>query len=133
VTGGARLCAFYRTRRALNELCTSFIWVGLHGHEHCMWITAGMLEAEGSALLGEVVSDPQQYMRSGQLEIIPHTQWYLRGGTFDRHTIQKRWKAKAARATKAGFKGTPVTADQPIWLGSTHRLTGTSLVPTSRR
>ena len=117
VTGGAHLCAFYRTRRALYELCTSFISAGLQGHEHCMWITAGMLKAEALASLGEVVSDPQQYVRSGQLEIIPHTQWYLPGGRFDAHTIQKRWKANATRAKKAGFKGTRVTADL-AWLDS---------------
>ena len=82
-----------------------------------MWITAGMREAEALASLGNVVSDPQQYVRSGQLEIIPHTQWYLRGGTFDRHTIQKRWKGKATRARQAGYKGTRVTADL-AWLDS---------------
>ena len=45
VTGGAHLCAFYRMRRALYDLCTSFVWAGLQGHEHCMWITAGLREA----------------------------------------------------------------------------------------
>jgi len=117
VTGGAHLCAFYRTRQALYELCTSFIWAGLQDHEHCMWITTGMLEAEALASLREVVSNPEQYVRSGQLQIIPHTEWYLRGGRFDPHTIQKGWKAKATRAKKAGFKGTRVTADL-AWLDS---------------
>jgi hypothetical protein len=117
VTGGAHLYAFYRMRRELNQLYTSFIRAGLQGHEHCMWITAGLLDAEALASLGKMVSDPQQYVRSGQLEIIPHTQWYLRGGTFDRHSIQKRWKAKATRAKKAGFTGTRVTADL-AWLDS---------------
>jgi hypothetical protein len=82
-----------------------------------MWITAGIREAEALASLGEVMSDPQQYVRSGQLEIIPHTRWYLRGGRFDSHSIQKRWKVKATRAKGAGFKGTRVSADL-AWLDS---------------
>jgi MEDS: MEthanogen/methylotroph, DcmR Sensory domain len=117
VAGGAHLCAFYHMRRELYQLCTSFIRAGLQSHEHCMWITAGPLETQAFASLGDVVSDSHQYVRSGQLEIIPHTQWYLRDGKFDRHTVQERWKAHAKRAEEAGFEGTRVTADL-AWLHS---------------
>ena len=116
VTSGAHLCAFYRTRQDFYQLCTSFIQAGLQGHEYCMWITAGrMLEAAALASLGNVVSDPQQYVLSGQLEIVPHSQWYLQDRTFDRHIVIERWKATEKRTEQAGYQGMRVVADL-AWL-----------------
>lgn len=85
---GTHFCLFYETKDDLLDILTPYFKAGLENHECCLWVASLPAEVEGARqALREGVPDFERYLTEGQIEIIPHTDWYLAGGDFDSHRV----------------------------------------------
>ena len=82
---------------------------GLQNNEACMWVTSSplMLE-EARHALGRALPDFGERCSRGQIEILPHTEWYLQGGAFDLNRVLNGWIDRLDCALSAGYSGAPV-------------------------
>ena len=78
---GEHLCQFYRSRADLLDSLVPFFATGLEHGERCIWVTSEPLRAvDARAALRAVVPDLAAREARGQIEILDHDAWYLRGG-----------------------------------------------------
>ncbi|HMA54359.1 MAG TPA: MEDS domain-containing protein, partial [Acidobacteriota bacterium] len=116
VPWGTHFCQFYRTAQDLLDILVPYFAAGLRANEFCMWITSEPLGCEAAAkALAKAVPDLESYLRKGQIEILPHTDWYLRGGTFDSSRVLADWVSKLEAARAKGFDGLRLTGNT-FWL-----------------
>jgi PAS domain S-box-containing protein len=116
VPWGTHFCQFYRTAQDLLDILIPYFTEGLRHNEFCMWVTSEPLDAEAAkAALAAAVPDFGAYLRKGQIEIIPHSDWYLRGGTFEADRVLDGWVRKLESARAAGFDGLRLTGNT-FWL-----------------
>lgn len=116
VPWGTHFCQFYRTAQDLLDILVPYFAEGLANNEFCMWVTSEPLGVEAArAAIAAAVPDFEARVRRGQIEIIPHSDWYLRGGTFDADRVLGDWVAKLERARAAGFDGLRLTGNT-FWL-----------------
>jgi len=113
---GEHFCVVFHSKAELLELVVPFIKTGLEDHEFCIWITGDPItEKEAFEALDVALPDAHRFLAAKQLEIVPSTQWYLRGGTFDMDTVLESWMYRARRADADGFAGIRITGT-PAWL-----------------
>jgi PAS domain S-box-containing protein len=106
VAWGTRLCLLYRHAAELVELLVPYIKAGLKNNEFCLWITAAPLPQKAArAALSQSIPDLDRYLENGQLEIIPHTEWYIRDGRLDLRRVATDWQQKMNDALGRGFEG----------------------------
>jgi PAS domain S-box-containing protein len=103
---GTHFCHFYADDEELADVLVPYFKAGLEANEHCLWVTAPPFDV-GRAYdaLSQVVKDIDRYLESGRLEILPHTEWYLRDGVFEKERVLKGWLEKFERAKVAGCEG----------------------------
>jgi len=81
-----------------------------------MWVTSDSLgEKEAIESMKKAVPDFEQYCERGQIEIIPHSKWYLKDGTFNLQRVLNAWTDKLNQALAAGYDGMRVTGNT-AWL-----------------
>ncbi len=113
---GTYFCQFYQTKEDLIEILVPYFKAGLENNEFCMWIISAPLEVEGAKeALGRAVPELDIYLERGQIEIIPYTYWYLKGGTFDSKRVLNGWAEKLNRAVTDGYDGLRVSGNTS-WL-----------------
>ena len=106
VPWGARLCLFYRNTDELLDILVPYFKTGLKENELCLWITSDPLnKASVMKTLGKSVPSFEKYLESGQMEIIPYTDWFFRDGSFDLTKVANGWAAKLNQALARGFSG----------------------------
>jgi len=90
---------------------------GLENNEFCIWVTSEYLdEKEAEEAIRKAVPDFAQYLERGQIEIIPHTEWYLKDGVFNGQRVINAWIGKLERALANDYGGMRVTGDTD-WVG----------------
>ncbi|HUU30044.1 MAG TPA: MEDS domain-containing protein [archaeon] len=113
---GTHLCHFYQTRKDLLDILVPYFKAGLENNEFCMWITAGLLgEEEAEEAMRKAVPHFDRYRKKGQLEIVPHGEWYLKDSAFSQKRVFKGWVDKLEQALKNGYDGLRLTGNT-IWL-----------------
>ena len=113
---GDHICVFFYSKAELLRLTIPYIKAGLEDDEFCMWITGGPVnEVEAFRALEQVLPNAADYLAQKQLEILPHTQWYLPSGVFDADMVLHNWVSKARHAEAKGFAGIRITGN-PFWL-----------------
>jgi PAS domain S-box-containing protein len=113
---GTHFCQFYSGKEDLADVLVPYFRAGLEAGEYCMWITSPPLGvSEAWEALARAVPDLEGYRARGQIEILPHTEWYLAGGTFDQDRVLDAWVAKLQRALARGFSGLRLTGNT-FWL-----------------
>jgi len=113
---GTHFCLFYRTKEELLEILIPYFKAGLENNEFCMWVTSEPLnEQHVKAAMRRAVPGFDQYLKKGQLEIIPYTKWYLDGGKFDSERVLAGWKEKLGQALARGYEGLRLTGNT-FWL-----------------
>ncbi len=118
VPWGTHFCQFYKTKGDLIDLLVPYFKQGLEQNEFCMWVTSEPLSVEeAEAALRRTVPDLDRYLAIGQLEIIPYTDWYRKGGTFEADRVLNGWIEKLDRARAKGFDGLRLTGNT-FWLES---------------
>jgi signal transduction histidine kinase len=116
VLWGTHVCLFYRTKEDLINILVPYFKAGLENNEFCMWITSDPLDpAEAKKALKNAMPDFDKYLTKGQIEILPHDQWYLDRGVFDRERVIKGWIGKLNLALNNGHAGARVSGNT-AWL-----------------
>ena len=116
VVWGTHVCLFYRTKEDLVKILVPYFKAGLENNEFCMWITSDPLDpTQAKNAMKETMPDFDKYLKKGQIEILPHDQWYLDGGTFDRERVMNGWRDKLNLALNNGYAGARITGNT-TWL-----------------
>jgi hypothetical protein len=116
VPWGTHFCQFYQTKQDLLDILVPYFKAGLENNEFCMWITAEPLnEEEATEAMLKAVPDFAQYAARGQIEILPHTNWYLQDGVFDGQRVLDGWVDKLNQALARGYAGLRLTGNT-FWL-----------------
>ncbi len=112
VRWGSHFCLFYETEEDLIDILVPYFKAGLKNNELCIWVTSEPLsEKKVKNALRGAIPDFDQYLKSGQMEIIPHNRWYLHNGKFDLQRVLKEVINKLNQALKIGFDGIRITGD----------------------
>jgi signal transduction histidine kinase/PAS domain-containing protein len=113
---GTHFCQFYRTRDDLVDILVPYFKAGLENNEYCMWVTSDPLRSDQAvAALQQAVPDLRARMEKGQIDILPHSRWYLKDGAFDSKRVFSGWLNRLERALAAGFDGLRLTGNI-FWL-----------------
>lgn len=116
VPWGTHFCQFYQTEQDLIDTLVPYFKAGLESNEFCMWVTSEPLGVEQAThALRECVPDLDRRLAAGQIEIIPHTDWYLSGGRFDQQRVLGGWIQKLDAALANGYAGLRL-AGNTFWL-----------------
>lgn len=120
VPWGTHFCQFYQTKQDLIDILVPYFKAGLENNEFCMWITSEPLEvAEAQKAMRRAVGNFNEYLRKGQIEIIPYNEWYLVGGVFNDDRVLEGWVGKLERALTGGYAGLRLTGNT-LWLERNH-------------
>jgi signal transduction histidine kinase len=120
VPWGTHFCQFYQTKQDLIDILVPYFKAGLENNEFCMWVTSEpLVVAEAKKAMTKAVPGFKQYLNKGQIEIIPHEEWYLLGGTFDDDRVLKGWVDKLEQALAKGYSGLRLTGNT-FWLERNH-------------
>ncbi|MDH5201950.1 MAG: PAS domain S-box protein [Nitrospirota bacterium] len=116
VIWGTHFCQFYQTKKDLIDILVPYFKAGLKNNEFCMWVTSKPLsEKEAREAMKKAMPGFDHYVNKGQIEIIPHTKWYLKKGTFDGQRVLDGWVYKLNQALAKGYDGLRLTGNT-FWL-----------------
>jgi PAS domain S-box-containing protein len=114
VPWGTHLCHFYQSKDDLIDVLVPYFRTGLENNEFCMWVSCeSFTEEEVMAAMREGVSDFDRYVERGQMEIVSHTEWYLKEGVFNLRRVLNAWVDKLNQALSKGYEGIRVTGQ--VW------------------
>ena len=116
VPWGTHFCQFYQTKEDLVEVLVPYFKAGLESNEFCMWVTSEPLsEEEAKEAMRKAVPDFDRYLKRGQIQIVPHNEWYLKDGVFNLQRVLNAWVNKLEQALAKGYDGLRVTGNT-AWL-----------------
>ncbi|MDD5556978.1 MAG: PAS domain S-box protein [bacterium] len=120
VPWGTHFCVFYRSPGDMLDILLPYFTAGLEQNECCVWITSEPLQVdEAEAALRRAYPLFDEAAGRGQIEIIPHTEWYLRDDRFDSARILEGWLGLLARARARGLDGLRLSGNT-FWLEERH-------------
>ncbi len=120
VPWGTHFCQFYKTKQDLIDILVPYFKAGLESNEFCMWVTSEpLMVAEAAEAMRGAVVNFDEYLRRGQIEIIPYNEWYLLVGTFDDDRVLKGWVSKLEQALAGRYSGLRLTGNT-FWLERNH-------------
>jgi hypothetical protein len=106
INWGARLCLFYRTTEELTGILVPYFRAGLKANELCLWVTTEPLnEATAKKALRNSIFNLDNYIKTGQLEIISSDEWFFRNGSLDLPKVVTNWSTKLNQVIARGFDG----------------------------
>jgi PAS domain S-box-containing protein len=113
---GTHFCLFYETKEDLIDVLVPYFKAGLESNEFCMWVTSEPLsEEEAKEAMRRAVPNFDGYVERGQIEIVPYTEWYLKGGAFSLQRVLNGWVEKLNQALAKGYDGMRLTGNT-AWL-----------------
>ena len=116
VPWGTHFCQFYQTKEDLIDILVPYFKAGLENNEFCMWVTSEPLsEVEAKKATRKAVPNFDRYLKSGQMEIVPRSEWYLKDGVFNLQRVLDAWINKLSQALAQGYDGMRVTGNT-AWL-----------------
>ena len=110
---GTHFCHFYQTKEGLIDLLVPYFKAGLENNEFCLWVLSDSLDENGAReAMRKAVPQFDRYLQNGQMEIISHAEWYLKGGVFNLQLLIQEWIDKLNnRALPRGYDGMRATGD----------------------
>jgi len=116
VPWGTHFCQFYQTKRDLLDILVPYFKAGLENNDYCMWVTCEPLNVEDAQkALAKAVPQYAEYIRKGQIEIIPYNEWYTDGGGFEEKRVLDGWINRLNQALEKGFAGLRLTGNT-FWI-----------------
>jgi len=113
---GTHFCQFYQTKKDLLDILIPYFRAGLQSNELCVWVTSDFLTREDALkAMKKAIPGFSGYLERGQVEVFPHTDWYLKGGKFDLKRTLGMWMEKHDEALSRGFAGLRVSGN-PYWI-----------------
>ena len=107
VNPGWHFCQFYRDFHQLLDMVAPYVAEGLKNNEGCFWVMPEAVTREAAChALSHHVEDVDDYLASGQLEMLSHPNWYLnQQGRFKSfEEISTALLVKQDQALARGFK-----------------------------
>jgi PAS domain S-box-containing protein len=142
VPWGTHLCHFYETKEDLLNILIPYFNTGLENNEFCVWVVSDPLgEEEAKNAFRQAVPEADRYLTTGhieicshsifpssrqqtfptgRIEIVPHTDWYLKGGAFIAEQVLDGWNEKLADALAKGYAGLRGNGNE-AWLTEENR------------
>jgi signal transduction histidine kinase len=103
---GTHFCHFYETKDDLFDILIPYFKTGLENNELCLWIVFEPLdEKEAKNALRQAIPEVAQHLAAGDIQILPHEQWYLKDDTFDSQWVINGWQEKLNHALSRGYAG----------------------------
>jgi len=103
---GAHFAHLYEDRESLFAVLVPFFKTGLESNEFCVWIIADPIGVEDvKKAMRLAMPDFEYYLSKEQIEIIPHTEWYTKGMSFDAQTVLEGWVSKYIQGLARGCQG----------------------------
>jgi hypothetical protein len=113
---GSHFCQFYKTKQDMTDIVVPYFRAGLESNELCIWVTSDFLTtSDALEALSRDVPRFSDYLAAKQVEVFPHTDWYLKGGSFDLRRTLDMWMEKHDEALSRGFAGLRVSGT-PYWI-----------------
>lgn len=117
---GSHVCMFYELKEDLLDTVAPYFKSGLESNEFCLWAPSDPLTLEEArTALTQRVPDFERYLTTGNMEILPGREWYLKGGKFDLDRITAAWDEKLRRALTNGYEGMRASGNA-FWLNTNH-------------
>ncbi|TKJ24140.1 MAG: hypothetical protein CEE43_00215 [Promethearchaeota archaeon Loki_b32] len=109
---GTHICYFYQKKEDLMDILIPYIKKGLEDNQFCVWITSEDLnEKEAKKKLKSEIKNYNEFLKKGQIEIFPYTEWYFKDGEFKFQRVLDGWVQKYNYAISQGFNGIRVTGN----------------------
>jgi hypothetical protein len=113
---GSHFCQFFKTKKDLRDVLVPYFRAGLENNEFCVWVTSDFFTTDDALkAMKKGVPGFEGYLANRQIEIFPHTDWYLKGGSFDLERTFRMWMEKHDEALARGFAGMRVSGN-PYWI-----------------
>ncbi|HQT96977.1 MAG: MEDS domain-containing protein [Desulfobacteria bacterium] len=113
---GSHFCQFFKTKKDLRDILVPYFRAGIENNECCIWVTSDFFTTDDALkAMKKGVPGFERYLANRQMEIFPHTDWYLKGGSFDLERTFRMWMAKHDEALARGFAGMRVSGN-PYWI-----------------
>jgi len=117
---GTHLCIFYETPADLLAICVGYFEAGLESNEVCVWAVSDPITVDDAlSALRAGISEFDQHLAAGRIEILPGYEWYLKGDEFEVQRITGGWWAKLDEALARGFDGLRVSGNA-FWIETNH-------------
>jgi PAS domain S-box-containing protein len=116
ISRGTHICQFYRNKEDLIEVLIPYFKTGLENNEFCMWVTSEPLgEKESQEAIRKDLPGFDRYLKKGQIEIVSHTEWYLKEGSFNPQRAINGWIDKLNQSLAKGYDGVRISGNT-AWL-----------------
>ncbi len=112
---GAHLCQLYESSQDVIDVLVPYFRKGLQENALCLWLAPMPLRQQVMEALREGLPNLEEYQRKGQLQAIPHADWYCLDGKFNVSTAIGCAASALNQARQQGFKGIWVAGDTS-WL-----------------
>jgi PAS domain S-box-containing protein len=113
VPWGTHFCHFYETGRDLLDILIPYFKAGLENNELCVWVVFDPIgEEEARDAIRQSVAYADRHLEAGDIEIVPHSEWYLKDGAFDLERVIKGWQEKLEVALARGYAGLRVNGNE---------------------
>ena len=117
ISWGIHFCQFYQTKTDLMDIIIPYFKAGLEDNEFCVWVTSDFLGVEeAKEILRKSITNIDNYLDKGQIELIPFTDFYLEEGISDPDKILNCWIEKLNHSQANGYTGLRVMENN-YWLG----------------
>ncbi len=101
VSWGTHFGLFYQTEKDLLDILVPYIRAGLANNESCVWVISRPLGVEVvKKALKNALPSFDEYVQSGQVDIIPSRKWHAEGGKSGKAMV-----SRLDRAISMGFDG----------------------------
>lgn len=103
---GTHFCHFYETKEDLLDILVPYFKAGLESKEFCIWVIFDPLTEEDARNALRAASPAMDlHLERGDVEIVPHSEWYLRDGVLDLQRVKRIWQEKLNQALANGYEG----------------------------
>lgn len=116
---GTHFCHFYETKEDLLDILVPYFKAGLESKEFCMWVIFDPLTKDNARNALRAASPAMDlHLERGDVEIVPHAQWYLKDGVLDVPRVKRRWQEKLNQVLAEGYEGLRFNGNE-AWLTET--------------
>ncbi len=113
---GSHFCNFFDTKEDLLQILVPYFKAGLINNEFCLWITSDPITVDiAYDALRKEIPGFDIYEKREQIIILPHTDWYLKDGTFIPDIVINGWYQKLKKSLNKGYDGMRVNGNE-AWL-----------------
>jgi PAS domain S-box-containing protein len=103
---GAHVCVFYQTLKDLTDVLVPYLRNGLYNNEFCLIVTCEPWDRNvAEKALRQSVPDFDSYLDNGQVEMIPHTEWYFKDDSLSPEAVTDKLTGKLNEALAKGYDG----------------------------